>query len=85
MNKNFALFFLNKTFLAPKFKKEVNVCNAESTILANFGIPDIKKYEISVSSIEEQEKIGKLLDNVNNLITFNQWIVGLFNFQEILH
>jgi len=81
-NENLNPAFLNETFLAPRFRKEVNVRNAESTTVANFGIPDIKRYEINVPSIEEQEKIGKLLDGVNNLIAANQHKLDLLKEQK---
>ena len=81
-NENLNPAFLNETFLAPRFRKEVNVRNAESTTVANFGIPDIKRYEINVPSIEEQEKIGKLLDGVNNLIAANHHKLDLLKEQK---
>ncbi|WP_269457529.1 restriction endonuclease subunit S [Levilactobacillus zymae] len=65
-------YFLLASFLIPKFKKEVFVRNSESTTVANFGIPSIKKYKISIPKLIEQRKIGKILNSLDTTIASNQ-------------
>jgi len=70
--ENLSPEFLNVTFLAPKFRNEVAIRNAESTTVANFGIPSIKSYELDVPSLQEQRQIGSLFTALDHLITLHQ-------------
>ena len=65
-------FFLLSTFLAPKFRKEIQIRNAESTTVANFGIPSIKGYEVDIPKKEEQTKIGSFFRQLDNTIALHQ-------------
>ena len=65
-------FFLLSTFLAPKFRKEIQIRNAESTTVANFGIPSIKGYEVDIPKKEEQTKIGSFFSQLDSTIALHQ-------------
>ena len=72
-------FFLLATFLAPKFRKEIQIRNAESTTVANFGIPSIKGCEVDIPKKEEQTKIGSFFRQLDNTIALHQRKLTLFN------
>ena len=64
--------FLVATFLAPKFRKEIFIRNAESTTVANFGIPSIKNYEIYTPNVKEQLRIGIFFKKLDDAIALHQ-------------
>ncbi|WP_269083198.1 restriction endonuclease subunit S [Agrilactobacillus composti] len=64
--------FLISTFQAPKFRKEILIRNAESTTVANFGIPSIKSYEIDLPQINEQSKISRFFKLIGIIIALHQ-------------
>ena len=72
-------FFLLSTFLAPKFRKEIQIRNAESTTVANFGISSIKGYEVDIPKKEEQTKIGSFFSQLDSTIALHQRKLSLFN------
>lgn len=74
--------FLVTNFLAPAFKKEIRVRNAESTTVANFGISSIKNHKIILPKIEEQQKIGSFFKQLDNLITLHQRKLDLLKEQK---
>ena len=75
-------FFLLSTFLAPKFRKEIQIRNAESTTVANFGIPSIKGYEVDIPEKEEQTKIGSFFRQLDNTIALHQRKLDLLKKQK---
>ena len=75
-------FFLLSTFLAPKFRKEIQIRNAESTTVANFGIPSIKGYEVDIPEKEEQTKIGSFFRQLDNTIALHQRKLDLLKEQK---
>lgn len=70
--ENINPYFIVSTFLAPKFRKEINIRNAESTTVANFGISSLKIYKIDLPSIREQTMIGHLFQQLDDTIALHQ-------------
>ena len=64
--------FINQLFYSNEFRKEIQIREAASTTVANFGIPQIKNYLALIPCLDEQIKIGDLFSCIDNLITLYQ-------------
>ena len=67
---------LNPYFLSTYFNTEKHKCYANSVSTgdgrSNYNIKDFNKLVISIPSLDEQEKISVLINNINTIITLHQ-------------
>lgn len=67
---------LNPYFLSTYFNTEKHKCYANSVSTgdgrANYNIKDFNKLVISIPTLDEQEKISVLINNINTIITLHQ-------------
>ena len=67
---------LNPYFLSTYFNTEKHKCYANSVSTgdgrSNYNIKDFNKLVISIPTLDEQEKISVLINNINTIITLHQ-------------
>lgn len=67
---------LNPYFLSTYFNTEKHKCYANSVSTgdgrSNYNIKDFNKLVISIPTLDEQEKISALINNINTIITLHQ-------------
>ena len=67
---------LNPYFLSTYFNTEKHKCYANSVSTgdgrSNYNIKDFNKLVISIPTLDEQEKISLLINNINTIITLHQ-------------
>lgn len=67
---------LNPYFLATYFNTEKHKCYANSVSTgdgrSNYNIKDFNKLVISIPTLDEQERISLLINNINTIITLHQ-------------
>lgn len=66
--------FLHYSLLSPYFQSQIRRSNNTGSIVSNVKIPELKKIEIHLPSIEVQKQISKILENLDNKIFVNNQI-----------
>ena len=77
---------LNPYFLSTYFNTEKHKCYANSVSTgdgrSNYNIKDFNKLVISIPTLDEQEKISALINNINTIITLHQRKLEYLNLKK---